>query len=727
VRARCCAAPVAGALLPCRLALTLPPRRPGASHVAEKCVSFLNNFTVPGEGQYDAPRKKYVEMLVRTCFCHACSTACLTDRRLLVCLLQQDVVNRVRVTVAISCEDVIAYDQDGSEAFASNLQTNSSRYIALFASAIDDLVNNLPPTVEIEPDVIDVLHAQRQQQAAAAVTEGTETSGIPPELMRRYEIVLIPPQGKVKPVSIRAVKAEHIGSLVEIRGMVTRVMDVKPQLVVGVYTCDTCGYELYQSVSQSVFTPIAMCESPQCRENKQMGKLFMQTRGSKFVKYQEVRLQELPDQVPMGHIPRTMTVQLKGELTRSCGPGDSLSVAGIFLPKRKTGFNQSGLISETFLQATSVKRHKKSYSDMTLTPEMQESIREAAATPDIYSRLASSIAPEIFGHEDVKRALLLLLVGGVTRHMKDGMKIRGDINICLMGDPGVAKSQLLKHITSVAPRSVYTTGKGSSGVGLTAAVIRDPVTGEMALEGGALVLADMGICCIDEFDKMDDSDRSAIHEVMEQQTVSIAKAGITTTLNARTAILAAANPLYGRYNRKLSVQQNVNLPNALLSRFDLIFLLLDKADMDADTDLARHIVSVHKHCKHPDLDVEPLETNFLKSYISQARNLDPFIPEDLTTYIIEAYVGLRQDDLSDSQGKGETHIMTARMLLSILRLSQGLARLRFSEQVAQADVDEAMRLVHMSKVGFFGVTNSVLMSVGCFVIAGIIVRRRKRI
>lgn len=594
---------------------------------------------------------------------------------------------------------------------------NTRRYIALFSEAIDE---NLPvPTRDTSDshDVLDVLRLHRarelamQQQQTSGSADVNAANVFPPALMRRFEVRLIPGV-KTKAVPIRDVKAGKVGSLVRIKGMVTRVSNVKPLLTVATYTCEACAYEVYQEVNARQFNPLVQCPSERCKTNRMTGRLLLQTKASKFDKYQEVKFQELPDQVPMGHIPRALTVYLRGELTRTCEPGALITICGVFLPMPYSAQRQMqmGLITETYLEATDVINHKKRYSAMESSEAMENAVLALQERGNVYEMLSQSIAPEIYGHEDVKKALLLLMIGGVTKRMDEGMRLRGDINILLMGDPGVAKSQLLKHIATVAPRGVYTTGKGSSGVGLTAAVVRDTMTKEMTLEGGALVLADMGICAIDEFDKMEEGDRTAIHEVMEQQTVSIAKAGITTTLNARTSVLAAANPIYGRYNKKLSASQNINLPNALLSRFDLLFLLLDVANYERDEALARHVTYVHRFSKNPDMNFEPVRPEVLRYFIAIAKQYEPSIPEHLCGYIVEAYVTLRQQDVNEHarqqqftrgfQSTDSNHAqtaMTARQLLSILRLSQALARLRFATEVIHQDVDEAIRLVYVSK------------------------------
>ncbi|XP_072389053.1 DNA replication licensing factor Mcm7 [Diabrotica undecimpunctata] len=599
--------------------------------------------------------------------------------------------HREQVGMWIELDDVNDFDDD----LARAIQSNTRRYSTILGDIVFDLLPTFVQKDVIAKDALDVYieHRLMMENRLRQPNEHREARNkFPPELMRRYEIYF-QDLSTNKAVPIREIKADHVGQLVTVRGIVTRCTEVKPMMCVATYTCDQCGAETYQPVNALSFMPADMCQSADCKTNRSGGRLYLQTRGSKFVKFQEVKIQEHSDQVPVGHIPRTLTIFCRGEVTRQALPGDHVAVTGVFLPLLKQGFKQimGGLLSDTYMEAhkiVSLNKMDMENSDNLLTPEELATLTE----DDFYTKLAMSLAPEIYGHLDVKKALLLLLVGGVDKR-PDGMRIRGNINICLMGDPGVAKSQLLGYINRLAPRSQYTTGRGSSGVGLTASVMKDPMTGEMMLEGGALVLADQGVCCIDEFDKMADEDRTAIHEVMEQQTISIAKAGIMTTLNARVSILAAANPAYGRYNPKRTLEQNIQLPAALLSRFDLLWLIQDKADRDNDLKLAKHITYVHQHSKQPPMEVAALDMKVMRKYISMCKMKDPAIPEELTDFIVAAYVELRKE----ARNSADMTFTSARNLLGILRLSTALARLRLSNVVEKDDVNEAIRLLEMSK------------------------------
>ncbi|KAL7720056.1 DNA replication licensing factor MCM7 [Entamoeba marina] len=544
----------------------------------------------------------------------------------------------------------------------NRIETNTLRYLQIFKDVCYKLLPQRSLNDITALDSVDILTIQREQNKMT----------FPPELKAKFETYLIP-RSTTPITSLRQLRANKLGHLVRVKGVVTRATDVRPLARVVTYTCNICNQELYQTVVGNRFLPQYECLSKACQRGNKTGTLTMQPRASKFVKVQELRIQELIEEVPMGATPRALVVIIEGTLVQTCAPGDVVTISGVYAPQdffTKRDMHV-GFVSDTQLRAQSVSLANKSFEVL-------------------YDDLASSLAPEVFGLLDVKKALLTTVVGAPTQRMDDGVTIRGDINTLLVGEPGIAKSQLLRAVSGAAPRSVYTTGKGSSGAGLTAAVMKDSLTKEWVLEGGALVLADLGICCIDEFDKMDDGDRTAIYEVMEQQSISIAKAGITTSLNARVSIVAAANPVRARYDRRKTVAENVNMPAALVSRFDLLFVLLDDASSEFDKNLAKFVCMSHRG--EVGESNAAYDLDFLRAFIGNAKNFNPIVPKTLTNYLVECYVNMRQNtsDVDDI-------VITPRSLLAIIRISQAIARLRFSNEVTIGDVDEATRLIRVSR------------------------------
>jgi len=411
---------------------------------------------------------------------------------------------------------------------------------------------------------------------------------------------------------------------------------------------------------------------------------------SKFKNTQEARIQERPEDLPPGQLPRYLDVRLEEDLVDTARPGDRIALTAIVRAERQFVGEKGKLrIFNLYLEANYIDVVGKETELVQITLEDEKRILEAAQDPWIDRKLVHSIAPSIYGYEDIKEAILYLLLGGVPKLLSDGVSIRGDSHSLIIGDPGTAKSQLLQYVARIAPRGLYTSGRGSSAAGLTAAVLREK-TGGMVLEAGALVLADKGIACIDEIDKMLPVDRVAIHEAMEQQTVSVAKGGIVATLNARAAVLAAGNPKLGRYDPFLNVGENINLDVTILSRFDLIFLLRDEANSERDARMAEHILALHKTRTNP--EAAPFEPDFLRKYISYAKRLNPVLTPEAMKELLDFYLKMR----SKGGTKTVAVAITPRQLEALVRLSEARARAFLRDHVKVEDARSAIRLVNVS-------------------------------
>jgi replicative DNA helicase Mcm len=491
----------------------------------------------------------------------------------------------------------------------------------------------------------------------------------------------------LEPAQLRKLGSNHIGRLVMVEGIVVRSTPVRPMVMQAAFKCKRCGEITPVNQSgQFVKAPFA-CSNPSCGAKGPFD--FVQEESS-FIDSQDLRLQERPEDLPPGQLPRTVNAKLVGtEIVDVARPGDHVSIVAIvraFAPARPgVGKLRTFVL---FLDVNSVGVLGKEPETSMPSPEEEQKILEIAKDPWIHRKIVSSIAPSIYGYDHVKEAIMYLLFGGVQKALPD-ITIRGEINSLLVGDPGTAKSQLLQYVARIAPRGLYTSGRGTTAAGLTAAVIRER-GGGMTLEAGALVLADKGIACIDEMDKMRPEDRVAIHEAMEQHTVSVAKGGIVATLNARTAILAASNPSLGRYEPHRTVAENISLPVTILSRFDIIFVLRDVPNKESDSKMSAHILEIHRKGVSP---IEPpIPADLLRKYITYAKGIRPTLTTEATQRLNDFYLAMR----SVSEAEGSPVAITARQLESLVRIAEARTRSALRKEVTAEDAEASIAIMKKS-------------------------------
>jgi len=490
--------------------------------------------------------------------------------------------------------------------------------------------------------------------------------------------------------SLRQINAETIGRIASVSGMVVRASEVKPLAKELIFVCpDEHTTKVVQLKGMDVKIPI-VCDNPNCKQRD----FELKPEASKFIDFQILRLQELPEDLPPGQLPHYIDVTIRQDLVDNARPGDRIILTGIVRVEQESVLGitrgHSGLYrlriegnNIEFLGGRGDKSSRKIEREE-ISPEDEKMIKALGQSPDVYQRLIDSFAPHIQGQSLIKEAILLLIVGSNQRQLGDGSKIRGDINVFLVGDPGTAKSEMLKFCARIAPRGLYTSGRGSTAAGLTAAVVRDK-TGIMMLEAGAVVLGDQGLVCIDEFDKMKPEDRSALHEVMEQQSASIAKGGIVATLNARTSILAAANPMYGKYDPFKNITENVNLPIPLLTRFDLIFVVRDIPGREKDEKIARHIIELHTPQGADRRSV--IDVDILTKYLAYAKRTSPDLTKEAEEKILDYYLQMRNVESE------EMITVTPRQLGGIIRLATARSRLLMKDKVEEEDAERAIFLI----------------------------------
>jgi len=523
-----------------------------------------------------------------------------------------------------------------------------------------------------------------------------------------FRIIKVP-----RRLKIRDIRSEDIGKLVSIEGLVTKATEVRPKVVEAVFECPYCHHVFSVEQSGRQFKEPVECdqESGGCGRKAQHFKLLLEQ--CKFVNAQKIQLQESPEELRGGELPQAIDVYLEDDITGVVTPGDRVIITGILRSyQRTTRFGKTPFF-DIYLEGNSLEHKEEEFEEIKITEEDERRIMELKNQPDVYEKLIRSIAPSIYGYEEIKEAMVLQLFAGVPKELPDETRVRGDIHVLLVGDPGVAKSQLLTYLVRLAPRGLYTGGKSSTSAGLTAAAVKDEFgEGRWTLEAGALVLADKGIAAVDEIDKMRKEDRDALHEAMEQQTVSVAKAGIMARLNSRCGLLAAANPKYGRFDKYTPIAEQINMPPTLLSRFDLIFTMMDRPNEETDTKTAEHIIETHyagellaraknvskinvaerEHFERAVAAMKPpIESDLLRKYVAWSkRNVFPVMTEGARRRFLEFYIGLRRQGYEDEDAPVP---VTARQLEALIRLGEARARARLSDEITEEDADRVINIV----------------------------------
>ncbi len=514
-----------------------------------------------------------------------------------------------------------------------------------------------------------------------------------------------------KTIPIKDIRSTEIGMLIAVTGLVKKATEVRPKIEEAAFECRRCGYVTVLPQGDRFAEPFE-CESEDCGRR---GPFKLDEDLSRFVDFQKVRIQDSPDEVRPGEHPQTLDTLIKDDLTGKVCPGDKVTFVGILRSYQKSSAQGKSTVFDLLLDVVSIEVEEKGFEEIEVTKEDELRIKEISSDPEIYSKIRGSIAPSIYGYDEVKEAIALQLFSGLPKELSDGSKRRGDIHVLLIGDPGVAKSQCLRYVQKIAPRGIFASGKGSTSAGLTATAVRDNEFGDgrWTLEAGALVLADMGIACVDELEKMEAEDRSAMHDAMEGQLIEVHKAGINTTLKSRCSVLAAANPKYGRFDPYEPMAKQINLPPALLSRFDLIFIIRDEPAVTRDTAISGHIFKAHiagemslrkkkiKNAGITEADIAskmgavspPIDSEMLRKYISYTKkSIFPVIQPETEQRLTQFYLGLRKLGVDPNAPIP----VTARQLEALIRLAEASARTRLSNAATVEDAERVIRIVMAS-------------------------------